>query len=573
MELTGFISNSNLVFREPREIGFTKDFRDRLSGVKLTIEKITLVRESYDAAINHIYNTVGRFENIPAQAQLDSTIINLFLDLKNVTIGLDDIDVGIGVRKSDGHFFTDASLLTWELMRKKGFLADSFLIEVPYLIVPDDLIQQQAIAIANLLMVSYQIAHMVFEIVAAAGAFADILPGTGLITAAIQLAALLIMLAVVLYQFLQAVLRLKELYFPRLRYFKAIYDVDLIRQGCAYLGYTLESNLLDIDLNKMATMGSPQSVNGASGFMLTQNEQTAFFNKGYPTAQDAQVATLGDMIKFIEETFNAKAFVYNGVVKIERRSYFSSTATTILDPTLTDQDGHDDSYTFNESEVWGRMYDHWLVDFVDMHSPDTYDGMKSEYITEPIVVNEPDLVSLIGLRENSAPFALAGRKNSYTRVETLVITYIDQYLDVAITTALGGASGTTTSDRLGVMMISQQYFSYPKKLWLDTENIEGRIIGKQPANYKDILSMDNLFNLFKTDLEIINNNYRVKTMRVPFTPEQFTGLLLNNFMIYEPTGDVVELVNIEFFPEKYFANVTILLPDTSAFNTKTTKLA
>lgn len=93
MELTGFISNSNLVFREPREIGFTKDFRDRLSGVKLTIEKITLVRESYDAAINHIYNTVGRFENIPAQAQLDSTIINLFLDLKNVTIGLDDIDV------------------------------------------------------------------------------------------------------------------------------------------------------------------------------------------------------------------------------------------------------------------------------------------------------------------------------------------------------------------------------------------------------------------------------------------------------------------------------------------------
>lgn len=577
MKLRGFSTNTDLAFREPRELGFTKDFRDRESGVKLNVEQLTLVRESYDSAIAHIYDTIGRFENIPAEAELGeypnpTTLINLYLDLKDVTIGLDDIDVGIGLRKSDGHFFTDANLLTFEGVRKKGFLPDSFMIDVPYLIVPDDLLQQQAIAITNLLMVGYQIGHMTLEIINAATNFADFI-GTGLLVAVLQLAAMFIFLAFVLFRFLQALLKLQELYFPNLRYFKAIYDVDLIRQGCLALGYTLDSDLLNVDLNKMATMGTPEAIDGASGFQLFQNQQTQYFNKGYPTAQDPQVATLGGMIKFIEETFNARTFIYDGVVKIERRSYFVSTATTILDPTLTDQEGHDDSYTFNNAEMWGRRYDHWAVDFVDMHSPDTYDGMKSEYITEPIVTVNPDLVRLIGLKENAAPFALAGRKNGFTRVEELIRTYINDFLYSAISVALGGSSSASINDRQGIMMISQQYFPEPKKLWLDTEQIDGRTVGKQPANYKDILSMDNLFLLFKQDLNVINNNYAIKTMRVPFTPTQFIDMLLNNFMIYEPTGDVVELVDIEFFPQKFSANVTILLKDASAFNTKTTKLA
>lgn len=571
-KLTAFAGNDDLHIREPRELSFLQNFRDRESGVRFNVDQLTLVNDSYNSAYNHIYNTttgLGRFENIPAQVQIDTTIIKLFLDLKNITIGLNDMDVGVGVRGSNGHFFTDSNLLTFESVRKKGFLPNSFLIDVPYIIIPDDLLQQQAISIGNLLMVGYQIAHILFEIQRAAIAFTNISP-TALITAAIQLAVMLLWLAVLLYRFLQAIFKLQELYFPKLRLFKAVRDVDLIRQGCAALGYTLDSDLLDIDLNRMCTMGSPESKDGASNFQLTQNEQIAFFNKGYPTAQDSEVATLGGMIKFVEDTFNARAYVYNGVVKIERRTYFVSSATTILDPTLSDQSGHDDSYTFNEDEAWGRRYDHWRIDYTDLHSPDTYDGMKSEYITEPIVTVNPDLVRLIGLKENAAPFALAARKDKFTRVEELIRTYINDFLYSAISAAAGSPSGGSVSDRNGVMMISQQYFSNAKKLWLD---VDSNNIGKQPVNYKAILSMDNLFTLFKTDLNVINNNYKKKSMRVPFTGIQFTSMLMNNFMIYKPTNQVVELVDIEYFPKKYSADITILLPDTSAFNTKTTKLA
>jgi hypothetical protein len=85
--------------------------------------------------------------------------------------------------------------------------------------------------------------------------------------------------------------------------------------------------------------------------------------------------------------------------------------------------------------------------------------------------------------------------------------------------------------------------------------------------------MDNIYNLFKTELNVINNNYKVKTMTVPFTDENFISLLMNNFVIYEPTGETVEVTNITWFDRKYKAEIEILLPDTSAFNTKTTKLA
>jgi hypothetical protein len=569
MNLTGFPSNIDINPRDRRELAFVKDFRSesRETGVGLNVDSIEIVNEAYAALLSWLYSEYGRFENPPASALTRSgTIIPMYLDLSQVTIGFDDASVGIDVRKSDGHFFTDANVLTFELLRLKGFLPDSFMIDTPYIIVPDDLKQQRAIMIVTGMSLAYQALDIVFKTVAAAKEF---LGGPlNILGAIIELLALLTMLAFVIFAIQQTLIQLKELYFPELRNFKSVKDVDLIRQGCAYLGYTLESNLLDIELNKMCTMGSPQAVPSYSTFNFFQNEQTSYFNKGYPTAQDAQVATLGDMIKFIEKTFNAKTYIYNGVVKIERRSYFQDTATVVLAPTLSDQDAHDDIYTFNESEMWGRMYDHWQIDYVDMHSPDQYSGMKSEYITEPVVTLNPDLVRLIGLKENAAPFAMAGRKNSLTKVDQIVQSLFGEFYNVI--NQAGGTGSSIFNSNIGVMVISQQYFNAPKKLWLE---LNSQNQGLQPSNYKDILSMDNLYNLFKTDLTVINNNYAVKTMTVPFTDANFISLLMNNFVIYEPTGQAVEVTNIEWFDEKWEANIEILLPDTSAFNTKTTKLA
>ena len=125
------------------------------------------------------------------------------------------------------------------------------------------------------------------------------------------------------------------------------------------------------------------------------------------------------------------------------------------------------------------------------------------------------------------------------------------------------------------MILEKQYFGVTKKLWLEVElNDDGSNgVGKQPVDYKDKLSMDNIHLEYKQDLNVKDNNFAFKQMTVPFTDQQWIDLQLNNYVIYEPTGEPVEIVDIEYFDKKYQANISILLPDGSAFNTQTIKLA
>lgn len=566
MKLEAF--GKDITPREFRQLGFTKNFRDISSGVNINTEAMTFVNEAYQDLIEWIYNQYGRFENPPLQITSESgRVYEYFFDLSQVDIGIHDIQCNLKSRKSESHFFDKASVVTFELLRKKGFLPDNLFVDVPYIIVPENLQEQQAIAIVTTLVLLYQLYTAIYEAAKIAAAFLDI--PSGIIAAILQALALVVYLALTVIALIQAFLDLKELFFPKLRFFKAISDYDLIKQGCAYLGYNLQSQLLEIERRKVYTMGRPIAVPGQSNFLFTESEKTAFFNLGYPTSDDT-TPTLWSLIEHYLKTYHAKLFAFEGEVILERDSFFQTTASIVLDPALTDQENSEDRYTFNEGEMWGRMYDHWQVDYSDAHSPDTYEGMKSEYITEPIVTLNPDLVRLPGLKENSAPFALAGRKSGLTKVEQFMELLFGQFANTiaqfgGIFPGLSGVVG-----REGVMVISNQYFEITKKLWLDV-NSKGE--GRQPADYKDYLSMDFIFNEYKMDLRVKDNNFALKTMRVPFTDEMFTSLLMNNYVIYKPTQEPVEIVNINFLDQEYAAEIDILLPDNSAFNTKTTKLA
>ena len=95
---------------------------------------------------------------------------------------------------------------------------------------------------------------------------------------------------------------------------------------------------------------------------------------------------------------------------------------------------------------------------------------------------------------------------------------------------------------------------------------------RQPSDYKDFLSMGNIYNSYKTDLEVNKNNFAEKTMTVPFTDDNFSDLLQNNFVNMNGFDDPVEVVNVEWLDRQDKANIVVLLPDNSAFNTQTTVL-
>ena len=575
MDIKGFPNNIDLNPESYREFALVKNFRDPRSGVTLNVDEFTLVREAKQRLEDWIYLEQGRFENVPVTITTDAGLqIPFFLDLSTTQLGLNRANVGIQCRKSEAHFFQDADFLTFELLKQKGGLPGSLEYRVPYIVVPDDVPTRTAIATVQTLVTSYTLYQATFEFTKAISNFVNSIGGAGAagVVAGLKLAAAITYFALSIGAFIQAVNDLKELIFPTLRFFKAFRDLDLIDKGCEYLGYTLDSTVLSNELKNFYTLGRPEVDQNNSIFkQIFAVNNDGFFNKGYPTAQDT-TPTLGSLIQFYLDTFNLKIFVYDGIVKIEKRSFFINNSTINLIPTLTNQEESDDEYTFNEDEVWGRAYDHWQVDYTDLHSPDIDDGIQSEKITQSLNPINPDLVRLTGLKENSAPYALGERKEGYNAVEEVFITLFG-LMDSLINSlkVFGGTGGSSLANlitqRNGVLVIEKDYFSVTKKLYAKVEN--GLL--KQTSDYKTKLSMKTIYNNFKLDLELPVNNYRVKEMTVPFTDENFIDLIQNNFVNYqEPNQPAVkaEVKYIEWFDRQYKANIIILIPDNSAFNTE-----
>jgi len=259
MNIVGFPDNIDLNPEGYRELGFVKNFRDVHSGVTLNVDDFVLNRDALKRLNEWIYDEQGRFENVPVTITSDGgEIYPYYLDLKTANIGLERATIGIQARKSVGHFFDNADFLTFELLKSKGFL-NSLDIKVPYIIVPDNVEVHTIITTITILSLSYQLYQAGFELAKSIAAFLDVL-GTGLLTAIAQLVAVIIFFALTVIALITAITDLKELVFPTLREFKCFRDVDLIRKGCEMLGYTLESSVLDQELDKMHTIGVQPSV-------------------------------------------------------------------------------------------------------------------------------------------------------------------------------------------------------------------------------------------------------------------------------------------------------------------------
>ena len=582
MKITFCPDNVPVEIDNIRSIGLEKNFLNPKSGVTLNVDSFSLLNEAYSRMDKWLYQEQGRFENAPAEITTNpvngvSTVYPAYIDQKGMEIGYNRISCNIQFRKSYGQFFEQMSGLTFELLYSKGGLPDSVIVDVPYIRVPDDLKLQKAIAIITELSLAFQIGITVKEIADIPALLGNPLNIAVTIIQAIILAAFLI---VTILAFINATVALKELYFPTVRYFKAVSDYNLLKYSCEYLGYTFQSNMIQFELFGMHTMGKPQAVTNEGVTQLLESESNSYFNKGYPTADDT-IPTPDLLVDHYLETYDSIITVHDSVVVLERESYFSGNASIVLNPTLSDQEGHDNKFKFNDEAAWGRKYDHWADDPQDIHSIEANKPMKAEYITEPIQVLNADLLNLQTLKENAAPFSPAQRKFGLDRGELVILAMlqgIDGFINL-----FGGNSNSSSGvlNRDGVVIIENQYFSVTKKLWgvpveTQTTNFIGltvtRNILKQPSNFQQIMAMSNIHDLFNLGKNVINNNYRIEQMTVPFTDENWISLLNNYFLVWEPTGESVKVLNAVWRSEQYKVDLIVQVPDESAFNTKTTRI-
>jgi len=533
--------------RNVLEIGLNTDYTGNPNMLQIDADTVILPREAREIILNHI-STQGVFEGIPYTIVTDSGItLEYYVDLAEGTTYRDfEIEVKIKKRKAYDNFFENADGLSFELMNSKGVVFP--FVDIPYLIIADNQLELGVtLSLATYVMTKEAIQATKDLVTATRDLIEATTPNIGLppapslgeiISLSLALAAQLAYTLSVYAALYKLAQDLFELLFPIVRYNKGCTIKNLIQKGCEYLGYTLDSTLLD-EWDKLTLMPVPL-VKGKKGiFNFLKNDLAFSFTKGYPTAQDT-VSTLGELIKAIELWFNARTKVYNGVVQIERRDYWKNISTNAILPALNIQDKRQGEYTLNTIEAWKRSYIHYQVDYSDINTIDFFDPTDAEYSTEPLSVINSDLVTIKGLNDINIPFALGIRKSRLSWIEEIAKAFF--VLIDGVTGIFGGGTNYVAKikNRIGVTQLSQQYFGVTKVLYATN--------GRQPENYVDKIKASNIYKNYHNIDEININGYKIYSdVPIRLKSDEFVSLLDNNFAYIN--GVLCEILTIRYIDE------------------------
>lgn len=553
-----FLNNIEVSPRNVLEIGLQTNYTGQPSLLEIDVDRIILPREAKTIIDNHI-SAQGLFEGIPYRIELDQNVVlDYYVDLMEETIFRDfEIEVKIKKRKGKDNFFDNAEGLSFELMKAKGVTFNT--IDIPYLIVPDNQLEAGiSLSLATYVMTKEAIQSTKDLVTATRDLIEALTPNASIppvppigeiISLSLAVVGQLAYTIAVYSALIKLAQQMFELIFPKVRYYKGAKVKELIEKGCNYLGYYLDSTLLN-SLDNLTIMPVPLTKQKKGIFDYIQNDLNFSFTKGYPTAQDT-TATLGELIKAVETTFNAKTKVYNGVVEIERRDYWKNLSTNTITPALNIQDDRQNAFTYNTTEAWKRYYLHYRVDYSDVHTLDFYDPTDAEYSTEALNVINQDLVSIKGLNDVAIPFALGVRKNDLNWIEKFAKGFF-QVID-SITGLFGGGTSLVAKiqNRIGVTQISQQYYSVTKLLWA--------VNGKQPSGYVDKIKASAIYNNYHKINEIQINGYKIfNEAPVRINSAEFVSLLNNNYAYIG--GDLCEILSIQYIDNESKAIISYQQP-------------
>jgi hypothetical protein len=541
--------------RNRNDIGIVSNFEGNPDELSLNVDTLVLPREAYEMVKQHI-QTIGLFEGIPYSVESAGITLDYYIDLTDAsnTFRSYECELKIKRRNAIDNFNDNAAGTSFELMLKKGVVFPTF--NVPYVIIKDNQTELALITGITLYMMTSAVIQSFKDLITtlsqgiqASTPNAGVPPSidTGDIIAYIlNVAAQVIFIAAQLVAIIQMATKFFALIFPPVRNLLACSIWDLMRTSCEYLGYTFESSLETL-YPHYSLLPVPLVRNRKSIFDWVPEELTSPFNKGVPSSSDT-TPTIKSLFDAGEVTFNGRTRVVNGVVRFERRDYWANVTPNIIIPALNLQGERTDEFSYNVDDVWKRYYIHYNLDPSDIHTMDKiYNYHDAEYSTEPTNVMNDDLVCIKGLNDVNVPFAMGARKEGLNWLEKLVKGMFE-FIDY-VTGIFGGGTNFAASiqNRIGVLMVSQNYFTVTKLIY--------PVNGKQQPDFLDYISARALWGKFHVINSIQLNDYVIKNeARIQMTQSDFVTLLNNNFA--EINGVMSEVLRIEWIDEKSYAQIT-----------------
>ena len=534
------------------DIGVSIDFDARIDQQKMTTDTLVLSREGNKIVKDHI-NQGKLLEGIPYEVEFaPQQSIQYFVDLTS-EMKVYDNKVHVTLKNYLGHdqFFDKAETLIWDLVNLSNPITG---IDIKYQILPQDANARALMASLGLFTISMSIAQQSREVkeraisvawatqplygVSAVGPV--LVPDwKSIVINILKLVVALVFTAILLFQAVALGLEIYRLLNPPLNILKASTAIDLLKKGCNHLGFTFKSSILEGDYKDMVILPVPQNRTNVKWYDVFSGDFGTGLNKAFPQASDT-VGTLGSLIYAMENMFNAKAKVQNGVVQLERWDYWKLNANQQLSSSLVVQADRVNAFEYDFSKLFKRYYIHYLTDYSDYNTLDAFENNLAEYSLDTTKPTDLKLNLIKGLQEKTIPFALAKRKSKLTWLEK-------QFLGLykAIDKLSAGKTGLVAKkNKYGAIQITDAFFSTTKIFMWD------KAFGAREN--QDLLKPTHLWDKY----HYINNpeiyQYIIKKgVKIKITSAEFLGILNKNFVLID--GKLCEITKLDYFDERNYA--------------------
>ena len=538
-------------------VNYVFDFTDRqLRELELSVDTLEFVREDFDA-IKQWLDLYGNFVGMPLDIKYSNgLVVKYLLDFADPSFTKRERSCSVKLKrhKAVDNFFDNADGLSFGLI---NWQEQDFTL-VDYVIIPE----QQASYYLSLSLATFALSRELIEAVKSISEgiadLAEVLPTVpgnigAVVAAAIKLAARIAYALSIVIALTKLSVEIINVIFQPIRQFKGVSYRRLLQRGCGYLGYQLQSNLLN-QLAPLTILPVPLKPKEASWFFELVGGNTSGYTNGYPSSRDT-VQTLGQAIRAIENTFNAKVSVIDGVVRIEQETYFEKTPNTGLLNAFNLQDSLQSEYTLNSEEIFKRMVVQYQVDPSDFNTFD--DTFQNLYEISSEVQTSPDTgFELIkGFDLVDVPFARGTNKGKLNFLEEAAKNFAK-----AIDLFTKGKLSAKIEARKNALQISSQYFNVTKLLWMQGTKLH-------PAQ-TDFIGCPAIANNYWYSRFIQNNQKRIyENVPVAMTESELFALMQNNYIVADD-GQVVEITNVQWSEREHFATVTMRVSQ-KATNEKT----
>jgi hypothetical protein len=537
-------------------VNYVFNFEDRkISQLELSVDTLEFVNEDRQA-IKTWLETYGYFVGMPLDIKYSNgLIVKYILDFQDPAFREKERSYKVKLKKYKGidNFFDNADGMSFGLVN----WSPSDFTAVDYVIIPEEQPTYYISLMLATFALSQELGKAIDEI---QQSIADIVKASipvglpvpapdfgAIIVAGIKLAARVAYAIFIVIALIKLLTEIINIIFPTIRQFKAIKVKTLFEKSCAFLGYSVSSTLLN-SLAPLTILPVPLKSKQNSWYLELIAPNTLAYTNGYPSSRDS-VKTLGQLITALEDIFNAKIKVSNGLVTFEQEWFFKQTPNTGLLSAFNLQSELQSEFSQNSSEISKRMVVQFQTDPTDFNTFD--DTFQSLFEISSEVENSPgrayELIK--GYDLINIPFARGTNKGSLNFLEKSA-----KVLAQAVDLFCGSNLQSKVNARKNVMQISSQYFSVTKLLWMN-----GTRLHQEQTNFigAQAIALNYWYSRF-----IENNQKNIyDSMPVAMTESELFSLLQNNFIVLD-NGKIAEITSVQWseLQAKAMVNYNILRP-------------